>query len=1077
MVSKRNKILKLIVLCIVFVGGMFLFGGKAYGVSKDELQKRAFANNLNRCYNGDFLNQEVSFYESDTKLNFSKLEAGGNPLVYDPYGTGEGSIYMRCKELFVPSETHNGRTILSVFGKPELIDKDGAITGISNVASFLEYTGYEEFSSNKSDRTCYKFYLAEKNTTGYNPYLLYADICIGDDGEPYFFNPDGADSYISGVKDYDELKLTFLRKTYTGEATWRWYKYTKDENGAPITDSGRCSWKIGSTDRIHCAYYDWAPVKYTVKSFTYGIPPKTEPDYKEAYEKTREWLTGEKTDVKPFSETDIMTLYYSYIRDVLSHSYDDDDNCKESKPDKLYDGDKKIFYTYNGSRWCNGSYKEEALTMKFPGFNLNGGPYVYMDKMLSFEDLLNDLAYLMDKNPDAIAEVIGEVEAERKKDQGEPPKEQDDKCYTDGSAIGWMLCPAIAATTGAGQWMYDEVEKQLRVDVDIFKDDGGLVSGWKIILNIANTVFIILFLVVIFSQLTGVGINNYGIKKILPKLIIVAILVNLSLILCELAVDLSNIAGTGLRGLFQGMAASIQQSEAATELTKSVTGSEMFAGVMIGSLAGIGLVALYSFITSQKITQAAVGLLLALLGAIIVVVVAILVIFLILMIRQTGIIILVVLAPLAIVCYALPNTEKLAKKWLDLFKALLVVYPICGAMVGAGEFASKVLLNSSTPGNPLALAAMIVKVLPYFFVPMLLRRSLAMMGNVGARLSTIGRGLGRRGSTAARQGIRNSERYKDWEKYQNEQTAEARARRVHDRLINRGNLSNRQKNRLRKANEVLAAMTAQRAADANRSKESYLEASIVGSKKKFKDEEIENYMNLVNNRTNNGENETEFFNEYDDAIKTNNEAKAIAIARIAGRRKDTATSFVDKKFIQTSAEDRAAHADIFRSIAKEIATGANSASYRQSSPLQFEYAARINDGKASVSDSYDTWSQSRDNINAAIDHHITSAAELMGMKTSSLQELNKIAIESPNRISKTNAEVLQNAANNALALAEKDPNFPETKRKELERIIGWNLNNFVDSKNDNPKNNSSTNNTNGGGATGSNGRGRTDINI
>ena len=75
-------------------------------------------------------------------------------------------------------------------------------------------------------------------------------------------------------------------------------------------------------------------------------------------------------------------------------------------------------------------------------------------------------------------------------------------------------------------------------------------DAWTTFQTIANVVFIILLLFVIFSQLTGVGIDNYGIKRILPKLIVVAILVNLSYLICVVCVDLSNILGSSLKGLF-----------------------------------------------------------------------------------------------------------------------------------------------------------------------------------------------------------------------------------------------------------------------------------------------------------------------------------------------------------------------------------------------------------------------------------------------------------------------------------------------------------------------------------------------
>ena len=55
---------------------------------------------------------------------------------------------------------------------------------------------------------------------------------------------------------------------------------------------------------------------------------------------------------------------------------------------------------------------------------------------------------------------------------------------------------------------------------------------------------------VIISQLTGVGLDNYGVKKILPKLIIAVILVNVSYILCQLCIDVANLVGGSIKEIF-----------------------------------------------------------------------------------------------------------------------------------------------------------------------------------------------------------------------------------------------------------------------------------------------------------------------------------------------------------------------------------------------------------------------------------------------------------------------------------------------------------------------------------------------
>ena len=208
-----------------------------------------------------------------------------------------------------------------------------------------------------------------------------------------------------------------------------------------------------------------------------------------------------------------------------------------------------------------------------------------------------------------------------------------------------------------------------------------------------------MFLIVIFSQLTGRGIDNYGIKKMLPRLIVVVVLMNLSYIICKLAVDISNILGIGLNDLLSGVSGNVAGVSGASS---SGTGIAWLSGV----LAAGGGFALYG-VFRGSLGSMVEGIALLILGLAIVVVAAMATLYFMLIARQAGVVMAIVLAPVAILCYALPNTEKLYKSWFNLFKALLLVYPICGAMVGAGQLAGSVL---ASVGGGMSTAAMIVQV-------------------------------------------------------------------------------------------------------------------------------------------------------------------------------------------------------------------------------------------------------------------------------------------------------------------------------------------------------------------------------
>lgn len=405
------------------------------------------------------------------------------------------------------------------------------------------------------------------------------------------------------------------------------------------------------------------------------------------------------------------------------------------------------------------------------------------------------------------------------------------ECYNGSGSLGWIICPIIEMADGVGQHMWEQIEEyHLKIPAsEVFKSGGGVETGWNAVRNIANVIFIILFLVVIFSQLTGVGIDNYGIKKILPRLIVIAILVNLSYLICELAVDLSNIFGMGLNNMLSSWAGDIVGS------TGQGAGAQVGAWALTAILGGGGVI-LFSTLKAGSFAGGLMGIGLAALGIIIVIIVAMLTLYLILIAREAGVVLCIIVAPVAIVCYALPNTEKLAKKWFDLFKALMVVYPICGAMVGGGQLAGSILASIDNPG--MKVAAMIVQVLPFFLVPMLLKSSLALMGNVGARLSTLGRNIGRRSSAGVRGAIQNSERFKDFSQFHRENAMERRARRTREGvnilgrrvggLANRNpnTLSERQRDRLRKADDTLLAQRKQSEENRLRTQGGYYDAMV-----------------------------------------------------------------------------------------------------------------------------------------------------------------------------------------------------------------------------------------------------------
>lgn len=323
-----------------------------------------------------------------------------------------------------------------------------------------------------------------------------------------------------------------------------------------------------------------------------------------------------------------------------------------------------------------------------------------------------------------------------------PPTESEDEsstptCFSDGSSLGWILCPVLELMSNAVNGMYDTVANQwLEIGANEMKasDSNGVYVGWKTFRDIANVIFVIMLIIVIFSQVTGFGLSNYGVKKTLPTLIMVAVLVNLSFILCQLAVDVTNILGDGLRSMFESLKVGTGTGVGLSDIVTGIGAGILQLAVVGGSagliihFSGVGL--------GGALSMLLIPLLLALISALI----GTIIFFLSLAIRKAGIFAMIVLCPVAIVCYALPNTKSFFQKWMKFFTALLMVYPICGILMGGGKFFSSILLTPDKDGQVgffMALTAMLVQVVPFFFIPTLVSRSLNAIGGLGAKLAGL----------------------------------------------------------------------------------------------------------------------------------------------------------------------------------------------------------------------------------------------------------------------------------------------------------------------------------------------------
>ena len=292
-------------------------------------------------------------------------------------------------------------------------------------------------------------------------------------------------------------------------------------------------------------------------------------------------------------------------------------------------------------------------------------------------------------------------------------------CTLDG--VGWIVCPVMNFLGDIADGSFDVITHLLSIRSELVAsgDSSGTYVAWQYFRDISNVLFVIAFLVIIFSQLTGAGVNNYGVKKILPRLVITAILVNLSFYLCQIAVDISEILGHSLNS-FIGETIPKQLSLPQSPPTWTENLGKVLAGVAISAAATGLAIAGYLAISVPVLLAALLSLVVTLA---------------ILVGRQAAVVILIVISPLAFVAYLLPNTEQWFKKWGNMLVGLLLVYPAISLLYGAGKLAG-LIIHSANPGDVLMnIVALGATAIPLIATPSILKGSMNATGTIGAKLS------------------------------------------------------------------------------------------------------------------------------------------------------------------------------------------------------------------------------------------------------------------------------------------------------------------------------------------------------
>ena len=326
---------------------------------------------------------------------------------------------------------------------------------------------------------------------------------------------------------------------------------------------------------------------------------------------------------------------------------------------------------------------------------------------------------LADAYTKAVNEYLEKHPEERKNQKKEEEERSEnqkgDECAAELNGFGSIICSGQNLFASIVDILYGIIANILLSQTEITKSDA-VRQHWGNFLNIANIILIIAFLVVIYSTATSTGgLSNYDVKKLLPRIIIFAIAINLSFYICMALVDLSTVLGKGMFGLLMGGSAG--------DAPQLVKHAQDTAGVL--AIKGLALVAV-------------AAVLVVLVGAPIIM--ALLTIVFALIVRGIALMILVIVSPIAIALY-LFNSQGLSKgftMWLNNYIKLLLVFPLFMLVWGGSRVVSSLTDQSEANKFFVLLIETICLITPALSIMPLFKMSGDIMGKATVMAASNG---------------------------------------------------------------------------------------------------------------------------------------------------------------------------------------------------------------------------------------------------------------------------------------------------------------------------------------------------
>lgn len=429
-----------------------------------------------------------------------------------------------------------------------------------------------------------------------------------------------------------------------------------------------------------------------------------------------------------------------------------------------FDGAASVNLTFKKSASLQGQYTANSTsgdiqtTWYISNINLQGNP--------PYSATLRAVSISGEASGDRTTSIrIGDpngVMAGNNNGGGGPDQEKKEPidCPIEPNAAGrWLFCDLLFIPLTKATNVLDSVLNDYLSTGNAIYEDADTKEkyrdAWEVFRNFGIGLLVIAGLVMLISEALSLSIiDAYTVRKVLPRLLVAIIGISVSWELSEFLIGFFDDLGAAMGNIIY------------TSFDIGVNGINVTEQVVAALLASGG-------ITTVALTLGSFGIL-SLFGTLLL---AMLVGAVVLILRQAIIVAAILLAPLAIAAYVLPNTNKFANFWWDTFIRMLMLYPIATGVIALAKVLGNITMDAPTSGSTLEgvislITGMIFFIGGYALIPLAFRLTGGLVATIGGlandrtrggfdRLKNFRKGQTERNIRAMSEGrrFRNNSRY------------------------------------------------------------------------------------------------------------------------------------------------------------------------------------------------------------------------------------------------------------------------------------------------------------------------------